>query len=265
LNDQCEQKNLVCEIFIHVIYITIYMTIPIALILLSISRTCLITLHIKKRFRTPNQQQSLLNNEKIFRPFKLDTVVRCNSTDEKNLAIKPRLSSSFLSTPSTTTTTTTNSANCHQIINCRSRLLTHSTRLRRRRTRVDTQMIILISINVAPFIIVHVITEIAYLFEKYSAFVAKSKVAQLFIIIIYLSWYLISATRFYTNCLLSRIYREEFKTRLYMLRHSCKPKIIIVGQVQSRQLSSRFCVGSVANGVESTFTPTTNLKSFAST
>jgi hypothetical protein len=126
-------------------------------------------------------------------------------------------------------------------------------------------MVILISINVAPFIIVHIITEIAYLFEKYSSFVAKSKVAQLFIIIIYLSWYLISATRFYTNCLLSRIYREEFKTRLYMLRHGCKPKIVIVGHEQSRRHSSKLYIGSIVNGVESTITPTPNVKSFVTT
>ena len=238
------------------------MTIPIALILISISRTCLITLHIKKRFRTPNQHQPLLNNGNNSKRFKLDTVVRCNSTtDEKNLEVRTRVSSSFLNTPSTTTTS---SNTCHQIINPHNRLVNYSTRLRRRRSRLDTQMVILISINVAPFIIVHIITEIAYLFEKYSPFVAKSKVAQLLIIIIYLSWYLISATRFYTNCLLSRIYREEFKTRLYMLRHGCKPKIVIVGREQSRRHSSRFYIGSVVNGVESTVTPSANVKSFVS-
>jgi hypothetical protein len=125
-------------------------------------------------------------------------------------------------------------------------------------------MVILISINVAPFIIVHIINEIAYLFEQYSPLVAQSRVAKLFIILIYLSWYLISATRFYTNCLLSRIYREEFKNRLYMLRHGCKPRIVIVEQIQSRRYSSKPFIGSMANGIESTITPTANMKSFVS-
>jgi hypothetical protein len=59
-NDECGQKNLVCEIFIHAMYITMYMTVPIAIILVSISRTCLITINLRKRFRTTNsnnQQQ----------------------------------------------------------------------------------------------------------------------------------------------------------------------------------------------------------------
>ena len=244
------------------------MTIPITLILISISRTCLITLHIKKRCRMPNQHQSLPQNKNIFRSIKSADAVGCGNsiTDEKNRAVRTRLSSSFLSTPSiTTTTTTTNSTNHHQIINNQNRLGNTSARIRRRRSRLDTQMIILISINVAPFIIVHIITEIAYLFEKYSALVQKSDVVRSLLIIIYLSWYLISATRFYTNCLLSRIYREEFKTRLHMLRHGCKPKIIVVGRAQSHQHSSRFYVGSAVNGVESTVTPTAYFKPFVTT
>jgi hypothetical protein len=126
-------------------------------------------------------------------------------------------------------------------------------------------MVILISINVAPFILVHIVTEIAYLFEKYSKFVAQSTVARLLIILIYLSWYLISATRFYTNCLLSRIYREEFKNRLHMLRHGCRPRIILVGEAPSRRHSSRYYIGSMVNGAESTCTPTPHLKSFVTT
>ncbi|CAF0825572.1 unnamed protein product [Rotaria sordida] len=270
-NDKCQQKNLTCEIFIHTIYITIYMIIPIALILISISRTCLITIHVKKRFHTSNQQQNQTNN--VSRPLKLDTIVPCNSTSDMNINSTigtTHISSSFISLPSTTTaaatttTTTTNNTNYHQIKNNRKHLTNYSIHSRRRRSRLDTQMIILISINVAPFIIVHIITEIAYLFEKYSTFVAQSKVAQLFIVLIYLSWYLISATRFYTNCLLSRIYREEFQNRLYMLRHGCKPRIIIVGQAQTCHNSSRFHMGSMVNGVDSTITPTVNIKRLAS-
>jgi len=263
-NNECKQKNSICEIFIHVIYITIYMTIPITLILISISRTCLITLHIKKRFRTPNQQSLLIKSSS--KPLKLDTLVHYNSKNDENMnsaILTNRRSNSYFSSPSTTTTAAAiNSANNHKIINCQNRLKNSTTQLNRRRSRLDTQMVILISINVAPFIIVHIITEIAYLFEKYSSFVAQSKVAQLFIILIYLSWYLISATRFYTNCLLSRVYREEFQKRLYMLRHGCKPQIIIVDRIQLHRHSSRPYLGSMVNGVESALTPTTNFKSF---
>ncbi|CAF0815105.1 unnamed protein product [Rotaria sp. Silwood1] len=261
-DDKCQQKNLICEIFIHTIYITIYMVIPIAVILISISRTCLITIQLKKRFHKSNQQQNPTDN--ISRPLKLDTIVHCNSTFDMNInstIVTTQVSSSFISSPSTTTTAVaTNNTNHYQIINNRNRLKHYSINSHRRRSRLDTQMIILISINVAPFIIVHIITEIAYLFEKYSTFVAQSKVAQLFIVLIYLSWYLISATRFYTNCLLSRLYREEFQNRLNMLRHGCKPRIIIVGQAQTCRNLSRFHMGSMVNGVESTFTPTVNVK-----
>lgn len=239
------------------------MTIPIALILISISRTCLITLHVKKRFRTPPQPPLLpSNNSKA-----LVTYLNPSNNEKISEAIVPsRKSHSFISLPSTTTTTTgVNSTNNIQIVNYQKQLKSSPTQLRQRRSRLDTQMVILISINVAPFIIVHIVTEIAYLFEKYSSFVEQSPVAQLLIILIYLSWYLISAIRFYTNCLLSRIYREEFKNRLYMLRHGCKPRIIIVSQVQSKRHSSKFYLGSMVNGVESTYTPTANLKSFVTT
>jgi hypothetical protein len=238
------------------------MIIPIALILISISRTCLITLHIKKRFHTSNQQPLLTGN--ISKSVKLDSIAHCNPTNDErrnSVIVRHLKSNSFVSSPSSSTTTGVNSIHNIQIRNCRNRSITATTQLRRRRSPLDTQMIILISINVAPFIIVHIITEIAYLFENYSSSVAQSRVAQLFIILIYLSWYLISALRFYTNCLLSRIYREEFKNRLYMLRHGCKPRIIIVDHVQSRRHSSKLYGGSVVNGVESIHTPTANIKS----
>jgi hypothetical protein len=231
------------------------MTIPMALILISISRTCLITLNVKKRFQKSNQEQ-------FKKTFKLNSVVHCNSTNDEKAIIIPYKSNSFVSSPSTTTIKGINNSNHLQVINCQNRLTNYTTQSRRRRSRLDTQMVILISINVAPFIIVHIITEIAYLFEKYSSFVAHSPVAKLVIILIYLSWYLISATRFYTNCLLSRIYREEFKNRLYMLRHGCKPRISFVSQVQARRHSSRPYIGNTVNGVESTLTPTANLNSF---
>jgi hypothetical protein len=224
------------------------MTIPIALILISISRTCLITLHIKKRFHPVKKQALLVNN--LNSKSSIHSNTTCRST-------------SFVTSPSPSTALLT-STNNPQLIQNLNRLINNSTRLRRRRSRLDTQMVILISINVAPFIIVHIINEIAYLFEQYSPLVAQSRVAKLFIILIYLSWYLISATRFYTNCLLSRIYREEFKNRLYMLRHGCKPRIVIVEQIQSRRYSSKPFIGSMANGIESTITPTANMKSFVS-
>ncbi len=251
-NNECGQKNLACEIFIHAIYITIYMTVPIAIILISISRTCLITINLKKRFRTSNsnnqQQQQLLTDVPI--SLKLETMVHCNSTIPTT-----RISNSCISSPSSTTTTNTNQA---QLLNTSNRLAQH----RRRRSRIDAQMIVLISINVAPFILVHIITEIAYLFEKYSTFVAESIAARSIIILIYLSWYLISATRFYTNCLLSRIYREEFKNRFYLLRNGCKPRPILSDRTSSRRPSSRYYMGSMANGGEST---TANLKSIVMT
>jgi len=250
-NNECGQKNLVCEIFIHAIYITMYMTVPIAIILISISRTCLITINLKKRFRTPNsknQQQQPLSDMSM--SLKLDTVVHCNSTTAAT-----RVSNSLISSPSSTTT---NNTNCSQLRNPSYRLA-HN---RRRRTRIDAQMVVLISINVAPFILVHIITEIAYLFEKYSTFVAQSTAARLIIVLIYLSWYLISATRFYTNCLLSRIYREEFRNRLYMLRNGCKSRPSSSDRRSSRRHSSRFFIGSMANGGEST---TMNIKSLGMT
>jgi hypothetical protein len=259
-NDECGQKNLACEIFIHVIYITMYMTVPIAIILISISRTCLITINLRKRFRTsnPNNQQQQKQEEQpladMSMPVKSDTSVRCNST-----TITTRLSNSFiLSSPSSTTITTTTNANYSQLLHTSNRLAYY----RRRRSRMDAQMILLISINVAPFILVHIITEIAYLFEKYSTYVSESTGTRLIIILIYLSWYLISATRFYTNCLLSRIYREEFRNRLYLLRHGCKSRPTSSDRTSLRRHSSRYFVGSMANGGEST---TVNLKSIAMT
>ena len=238
-NDKCEQKNLACEIFIHIMYITMYMTVPIAIILISISRTCLITINLKKRIRKSTsisqQQQHPLTD--MSTSFKLESIVRCNSTS----VTTTQLSNSFGSSPSSTTT---NNTNYPQLLNASNRLAYY----RRRRSRIDAQMVILISINVAPFIIVHIITEIAYLFEKYSSFVAQSTGARLVIILIYLSWYLISATRFYTNCLLSRIYREEFQNRLYMLRHGCKSRPSSADRRSSRRHSSRFFIGSMANG-----------------
>ena len=231
-----------------------YMTVPIAIILISISRTCLITINLKKRFRTSTATLPQQNERST--SLQLETVVRCNSA-----TVTTRLSNSFVSSASTTTTPT--NANYNQLIQSTNRLAQY----RRRRSRIDGQMVILISINVAPFILVHIITEIAYLFEKYSPFVADSVVARLIIISIYLSWYLISATRFYTNCLLSRIYREEFKNRLYMLRNGCKPRSTSHHHhhhqhTSSRRQSSRYFLGSVAMAREST---TVNLKSIAMT
>ncbi|CAF1246104.1 unnamed protein product [Rotaria magnacalcarata] len=246
----CEPKNLICEIFIHAIYITLYMTVPIIIILVSIFRTCLITINLRKRFRTsiPHNQQQESQQPLTDMPtaVKLETLGQCTSTTTTS-----RISYSFVSSHSSTATNNTN----------HSQFITSSNRLahyRRRRSRMDAQMIILISINVVPFILVHIITEIAYLFEKYSAFVKQSHAAELVIILIYLSWYLISATRFYTNCLLSRIYREEFKNRLYTLRHGCKPRSTQNDRRSSRRQSSRYYIGSIGNGGESI---TVNLKS----
>lgn len=256
IDDECGQKNLACEIFIHVIYIILYMMVPIAIILISISRTCLITINLKKRIRrstsSSDQQQQQQQQQPLTdlsTSLKLESVVRCHST-----TITSRLSSSFVSSLSSTTTNTNPTSS--QYLNKSNRLAYNS----RRRSRMDGQMVILISINVAPFILVHIITEIAYLFEKYSSFVAQSTVARLIIILIYLSWYLISASRFYTNCLLSRIYREEFRNRLYMLRHGCKPRPSVSERRSSRRQSSRFFIGSLVLGGEST---TMNMKSIA--
>ncbi|CAF1177031.1 unnamed protein product [Rotaria sp. Silwood1] len=252
-NNDCVQKNLICDIFINVIYITLYMTVPIIIILISIFRTCIITINLRKRFRTSNsnnqqQQQPLADIPSV--PLKLETIVHCNST-----TVTTRISTSFVSTPSSTTI---NNTNYSQFINPPYRL----SHIRRRRSRIDAQMIVLITINVAPFVLVHIITEIAYLVEKYSIYAQQSTVAKLIIILIYLSWYLISATRFYTNCLLSRIYREEFKNRLYTLRHGCKPHLRSNNRPSSRRHSSRYYIGSMVNGGEST---TVNIKSIIMT
>ncbi|CAF1094755.1 unnamed protein product [Adineta steineri] len=260
-DDKCQHKRVFCDIFIHIIYITIYMIVPIAIILISISRTCLITLHLKKRFRTSTPRQIL-----AAKTSKSSIVTNLNSTANSNIistAVTSRVSTSLMSPPSTTTVV--NNTNHYQRQSSQNHLPNYAASARRRRSGLDTQMIILISINVAPFIIVHIITEIAYLFEKYSAFVQQSNVTRLLIVIIYLSWYLISATRFYTNCLLSRIYREEFKNRLFMLRNGCKPRIILVGHGQSYQHSSRYYKRNIINGPENTFVPASNLKSFTET
>ncbi|CAF0938029.1 unnamed protein product [Adineta ricciae] len=231
------------------------MTVPIAIILISISRTCLITINLKKRIRRSTsssdqqQQQQQQPLTDLSTSLKLESVVRCHST-----TITSRLSSSFVSSPSSTTTNTNPTSSQH--LN-KSNRIAYSNR---RRSRMDAQMVILISINVAPFILVHIITEIAYLFEKYSSFVEQSTVARSIIILVYLSWYLISASRFYTNCLLSRIYREEFRNRLYMLRHGCKPRPSVSERRSSRRKSSRFFIGSLVIGGEST---TMNMKSIA--
>ncbi|UJR36305.1 hypothetical protein I4U23_029033 [Adineta vaga] len=255
-HDKCKPKTLTCEIFIHAIYISIYMIVPIVIILLSISRTCLITLHIKKRFR-PSIQQNLskMNRSKSYQDNSHITIERTMTSTN----VTSRTSSSFIGSLSQPTSIP-KTENYHQINDTQNRSLNYTTTtFHRRRARLDTQMIILISINVAPFILVHIITEIAYLFETYSHFVVQSRVSQLFIILVYLSWYFISATRFYTNCLLSRIYREEFLNRLSMLRNRCKPRIILVGQGQSSRRSTKIQVGQIVNGIENTLIPTSNI------
>ena len=244
MNNDCTQKTLLCEILIHVIYIGIYMIVPIGIILLAISRTCLITIKIKKRFRTSNTPAS---------PNGVST--GSQTVHYTPGPVSTHLSNSFVSSMSSsvaaTASSAANGAASHaQLINGPNRLAHY----RRRRTRLDAQMVILISINVAPFVLVHIVTEIAYLFEKYASFVSQSKVARLIIILIYLSWYLISATRFYTNCLLSRIYRQEFKSRLRMIRNGCKPAASLGNErsVSSKKHSSRYFIGqSTANGAES--------------
>lgn len=239
-DDKCNQKTFLCEIMIHIIYISFYMTVPIGVIILSISRTFLISINLRKRFRNPtnsvNNQTTMITTATTTTmtttttttTLKLDSIARRNSPSGGS-----RLSNSFLSSLSS-------SGNGNQSIHT-------PTTITRRRARIDTQMIVLISINVAPFILVHIITEIAYLFERYSTFVGQSNVARLSIIFVYLSWYLISATRFYTNCLLSRIYREEFKHRLRIFRRTC-----FNDRPTRRRVSSRlFMATSLANGIES--------------
>ncbi|CAF0783347.1 unnamed protein product [Adineta ricciae] len=255
LNDKCRQKTLTCEIFIHVVYISLYMVIPIVIILLSISRTCLITLHIKKRFRSSNQSNAFAKNLCIASQNNRHSTFESTITSAIQTS---RTSSSYVGSSAP------NGEYC-KLNPTQCRPLTRMTTIRRRRAGLDTQMIILISINVAPFILVHIITEIAYLFESYSSFVAGSPVAQLFIILIYLSWYLISATRFYTNCLLSRIYREEFLSRIAMLRNRCKPPIVLVGQGRSPRHSTRTQIRRIVNGVENTLIPTMDMKSITMT
>ena len=233
------------------------MLVPIGIILLAIHRTCLITINLKKRFQTSDlhhhhhsyqqQQQSLIDTQI---PSKLETTIRCNATEISN-----RLSSSFLNSHSSTTPSSTK----YPPHITSSNRVAH---IRRRRSRADTQMIILISINVAPFIIVHIITEIAYLLEEFSGFVKQSYAAKSIIKYIYLSWYLISATRFYTNCLLSHIYREEFKNRLHTLIYSCNPQTIPNDRTSSRRHSSKHYIGSKVNDGEST---TVNVNSIAMT
>ncbi|CAF0932960.1 unnamed protein product [Didymodactylos carnosus] len=202
------------------------MTIPIALILVSITRTCLITLNLKKRFRQQSTEprasktSSIASNLLPVSP--VPVVVSSQNSTETGVS---------------TSTSTLYYHNSHRL----SQIHSHS---RRRRSRLDNQMVILITINVAPFVSVHIITEIAYLLEKYSTIVNEYPISKLVIILIYLSWYLISATRFYTNCLLSRIYREEFKNRLYLLRNGCKPRTIIITEISHQRYNSRYCIGN---------------------
>ena len=255
LNDKCQNKTLICEIFIHIVYISLYMVIPIVIILLSISRTCLITLHIKKRFRSSNQQNALAKNLCITSQNNRHSTFESTITSAIQTS---RTSSSYIGSSAP------NGEYC-KLNPTQCRPLTRMTTIRRRRAGLDTQMIILISINVAPFILVHIITEIAYLFESYSRFVAESPVAQLFIILIYLLWYLISAMRFYSNCLLSRIYREEFLNRIAMLRNRCKPPIVLVGQGRSSRHSTRTQIRRIVSGVENTLIPTMDMKSITMT
>lgn len=254
LNDKCTQKNLACEIFIQVTYITAYMVVPIAIILVSISRTCLITLQLKKRFRTTPHQQLLAAN--LLRSCKDAQQTPAESNTHSN-ALTSRTSSSFVSSSSRPPPKNCNYRHTNGMQQ-RSMNLSMNIR-RRRRAGLDTQMIILISINVAPFILVHIITEIAYLFEKYSAFVAKSTAAQLVIILIYLSWYLISATRFYTNCLLSRIYRDEFLNRLSMLRNGFRSRIVLVGEGQSPRHATKHHIRRFTAGMDGSLISTSNV------
>ena len=263
INDKCTEKNLACEVFVHSIYISIYMTIPIAIILISICRTCSITLHVKRRFQPSKAEHSGIVSPMLRSP-KAPPFVHGQVTLDPHIHIATLatpVSSSFVSSLSATTGTHPSTAS--PSLESKIRLANYKTYLRRRRSGLDAQMIMLITINVAPFVLVQIITEIAYLFEKYSEFVAHSAAAKLSIILIYLSWYFISATRFYTNCLLSRIYREEFLNRLRMLRRSCKPRIVLVDGGQSPRLPSRYFVTTVANGTADRFVPVINLNSVA--
>ena len=131
-----------------------------------------------------------------------------------------------------------------------ARLASYSSDLRRRRARLDAQMVILISINVAPFILVHIVTEIAYLLETYSKLVNRS-----IIVLIYISYYLVSATRFYTNCLLSRIYRDEFKNRLVLPRRRRKARMILVDKVQSHRNRLKYQSNGMMGQVDDSFAP----------
>jgi hypothetical protein len=256
-NDACKYKNIACEIFVHTIYISLYMTVPIAIILVSICRTCLITLHVKKRFRTSNsyskqeQRQPIVSSTQSNTCNYQQTLLDSNSSPRTVIV---RSSCSFVSSPSITTSTT-QSTTAESLRDSRARLANYTTYMRRRRSGLDSQMVVLISINVVPFILVHIVTEIAYLIDIYSTSILHSKTAKLLIILIYLSWYLISATRFYTNCLLSRIYREEFHNRLHMLRYGCKPRIVLVNGSRRGRHSSKYYIATGTNARSSTFVP----------
>ncbi|CAF0909133.1 unnamed protein product [Didymodactylos carnosus] len=203
------------------------MTIPIALILISISRICLITLTLKKRF----QQVPRMSTPSI------------TSNRLPTLPVSVVVSNRNSMVTSTTASTSNHHHHHHHHHHHPSHRLSqiNSQSARRRRNRLDNQMVILITINVAPFISVHIITEIAYLLEKYSTINNEYAISKLVIILIYLSWYLISATRFYTNCLLSRIYREEFKNRLSLIKNGCKTqRPIIISETSQHRHSARY-------------------------
>ncbi|CAF1188899.1 unnamed protein product [Didymodactylos carnosus] len=236
-NEHCSQSNIICEIFIHVIYITFYMTIPIALILISIIRTCTITLNLKKRFQ---QSSSIINTS-------INTHRQSTISNRLSTTPIPIIISNQTSITTTTTTVSNEQYPLKSYYHHPNSLSQIHLQSRQRRRRLDNQMVMLITINVAPCISVHIITEIAYLIEKYSTIVNKSTIAKLIIILIYLSWYLISATRFYTNCLLSRIYREEFKNRLHLLKNGCKSRTVInkkSSNYQNYRHTARFYTGN---------------------
>ena len=263
INDTCVEKNLACEIFVHSIYISLYMTVPIVIILVSICRTCLITLHVKRRFHSANPEQKSFASP-MLRSSKAQSGVHLQITLDDSM--QPPTSASPMSSSvnsSFSVATGTHHSTLKPSLDSKTRLANYNTYLRRRRSGLDAQMVMLITINVAPFILVHIITEIAYLFDKYSDFVARSTAAKLSIVLIYLTWYFISATRFYSNCLLSRIYREEFLSRLRMLRHGCKPRIMFVDGDHHQRLPSRYYVTTGVKETDTKFIPVMNLNSAA--
>ncbi|CAF4474290.1 unnamed protein product, partial [Rotaria magnacalcarata] len=77
------------------------MTVPIIIILVSIFRTCLITINLRKRFRTsiPHNQQQESQQPLTDMPtaVKLETLGQCTSTTTTS-----RISYSFVSSHSST-------------------------------------------------------------------------------------------------------------------------------------------------------------------